>query len=178
MKFLSILLPIATMIQLSFVSGFQIPTPNNVGSTKPLPNFDPLGLSVNKDVKKLQEMEIKHGRVAMLASLGLLVQQNFHPLLENANPLAIYQYQDFVKEHPVFTPFLLSVIGIIEGYGIQKAWEYPSKEFPAKLRDDYTPGSLINLEVSDNVRNQEINHGRLAMIVTFIFTLTELLHKQ
>ena len=129
MKFLSILLPIATMIQLSFVSGFQIPTPNNVGSTKPLPNFDPLGLSVNKDVKKLQEMEIKHGRVAMLASLGLLVQQNFHPLLENANPLAIYQYQDFVKEHPVFTPFLLSVIGIIEGYGIQKRGSIHQKNF-------------------------------------------------
>ena len=175
MKFLSVLIPIVTLFQ---VSAYQIPTIRSIGSTKPLPNFDPLQLSRTQNVKKLQDVEIKHGRVAMLAALGLVVQQNFHPLLENANSYAIYQYQDFAKEFPAFTPFLLSIIGMLEGYSIQKAWNFPSKEFPSKLREDYIPGNLINMEVSDTLKNQEINHGRLAMIITFFFILTELVVKQ
>ncbi|CAM9172203.1 unnamed protein product, partial [Ectocarpus fasciculatus] len=38
--------------------------------------FDPLGLSDGAapgDIKKWREAEIKHGRVAMLASLGVIV---------------------------------------------------------------------------------------------------------
>ena len=40
--------------------------------------FDPLGLSDGAapgDIKKWREAEIKHGRVAMLASLGVLVAE-------------------------------------------------------------------------------------------------------
>jgi hypothetical protein len=36
--------------------------------------FDPLGCATIADVKFLQEAEIKHGRVAMLAVLGSIVQ--------------------------------------------------------------------------------------------------------
>lgn len=50
-------------------------------SGKPFGNdfvFDPLGLSEGaspKDIRRWREAEIKHGRVAMLASLGVLVQE-------------------------------------------------------------------------------------------------------
>ena len=40
--------------------------------------FDPLNMSDGanpKDIKKWREAEIKHGRVAMLASLGVLVAE-------------------------------------------------------------------------------------------------------
>ena len=40
--------------------------------------FDPLGLSDGAapgDIKKWREAEIKHGRVAMLASLGVIVAE-------------------------------------------------------------------------------------------------------
>ena len=37
--------------------------------------FDPIGFSDNFDMKWLQESEIKHGRVAMLAAAGFMVQQ-------------------------------------------------------------------------------------------------------
>ncbi len=36
--------------------------------------FDPLGISTLVDIKYLQESEIKHGRAAMLATLGAIVQ--------------------------------------------------------------------------------------------------------
>jgi hypothetical protein len=37
--------------------------------------FDPLGFSDNFDIKWLQESEIKHGRVAMLATVGFVTSQ-------------------------------------------------------------------------------------------------------
>ena len=48
--------------------------------------FDPLNMSEGanpKDIKKWREAEIKHGRVAMLAALGVLVAEVRHrfPLL-------------------------------------------------------------------------------------------------
>jgi Chlorophyll A-B binding protein len=50
--------------------------------------FDPLGLSEKAsqdDLKKWQEAEVKHGRVAMLAVAGSLVAENFHPLFVSAS---------------------------------------------------------------------------------------------
>lgn len=40
--------------------------------------FDPLGFSDNYDMKWMREAELKHGRVAMLAVVGTLVQQYVH----------------------------------------------------------------------------------------------------
>jgi hypothetical protein len=83
------------------------------GSTAPLRNFDPLGFTTGKnigEVKKLQEAELKHGRVCMLAGtmrqqyqvraqsctavLGLITQETFHPLFggDITGP-AIYHWQ-------------------------------------------------------------------------------------
>merc|ERR1719262_2172206 len=53
------------------------------GIVAPLGFFDPLGISVNKPPGKLlfyREAELKHGRVCMLASLGFVVGEQFHPL--------------------------------------------------------------------------------------------------
>merc|ERR1719326_1486041 len=53
------------------------------GVTEPLGFFDPLGLAAQVPQGRLlffREVEIKHGRVAMLASLGILVGEQFHPM--------------------------------------------------------------------------------------------------
>merc|ERR1711990_981188 len=55
------------------------------GVTGPLGFFDPLGFCSADDItegkiKFYREVELKHGRVGMLASLGFLVGENFHPL--------------------------------------------------------------------------------------------------
>merc|ERR1711904_575883 len=53
------------------------------GVTAPLGYFDPLGFSTDVSEGKLlfyREVEVKHGRVAMLASLGILVAEQSHPL--------------------------------------------------------------------------------------------------
>merc|ERR1711904_285095 len=53
------------------------------GITAPAGFFDPLGFSTTVSGGKLlfyREVELKHGRVAMLAALGFLVAESFHPL--------------------------------------------------------------------------------------------------
>merc|ERR1719473_1692274 len=53
------------------------------GVSAPMDYFDPLGFSTTTTAGKLlfyREVELKHGRVAMLAALGIIVGENFHPL--------------------------------------------------------------------------------------------------
>jgi len=55
----------------------------NVGVTAPLGFFDPSGLSTDVSEGRLlffREAEIKHGRVCMLAFVGILVGEHYHPL--------------------------------------------------------------------------------------------------
>jgi hypothetical protein len=59
-------------------SWFEIP-----GKLEPVGFFDPLGLSKSRsidEIKKWREAELKHGRIAMLAVVGTLVAEIFHPL--------------------------------------------------------------------------------------------------
>jgi light-harvesting complex I chlorophyll a/b binding protein 1 len=67
------------------------------GQLAPTGFFDPLNLSkdlTEKELKKYREAEVKHGRVAMLAALAMLVQESFNPLFEKRimGP-AIYHFQ-------------------------------------------------------------------------------------
>merc|ERR1712167_419132 len=53
------------------------------GQLAPTGFWDPLGISTNLDEGKIlfyREAELKHGRVCMLASLGFLVGEQWHPL--------------------------------------------------------------------------------------------------
>jgi len=71
-------------------SGARAPTALNAEMSKALPfivapkntkgwvgdaGFDPLGLSEYFDIKWMRESEIKHGRAAMLATVGFVMQQ-------------------------------------------------------------------------------------------------------
>merc|ERR1719421_1446065 len=49
--------------------------PGDVGTTRPLGVYDPLGIMTKNPEKyrRFQEMEIKHGRIAMLATLHVIV---------------------------------------------------------------------------------------------------------
>ena len=56
---------------------------SELGVQAPVGFWDPLGLSSSGDVddfKRRREVELKHGRVAMLAAVGFLVAEQFHPL--------------------------------------------------------------------------------------------------
>jgi hypothetical protein len=50
-----------------------LPKPKNVDASMPgYSGFDPMGFSDYYDVKYLREAEIKHGRICMLAVVGMV----------------------------------------------------------------------------------------------------------
>jgi len=149
------------------------------GQTAPFGFFDPLSLSNNigeKRFKLWRESEIKHGRLAMLAAVGMLVAEKFNPLFGGkiSGP-AIYHFQEIMNVWPAFWIVILTSISVIEFYNINIGWESPQEmtSSTAMLKRDYLPGNLnfdpLNLMPRDEenlckMMNKELNNGRLAMI--------------
>ncbi|CAM9434511.1 unnamed protein product [Choristocarpus tenellus] len=156
------------------------------GSGAPLGIFDPLGIASKFraiDVKKFRESEVKHGRVAMLAFIGMLLQELAHPLYNGGADLgpAIYHMQAIESDFPLAPIMLFVLIGVLEGnniYGKYSSayfgWEkQPIKEGIADLKEDFAPGDLgfdpLGLYGKDAASKQamgtkELNNGRLAML--------------
>ena len=105
-----------------------IVTQNLPGKVPPTGFFDPLNLSADKSeetVKKWREAELKHGRVCMLASLGILVQESFNPMFGGKiiGP-SINHFQQVETLFPPFWYVILWGIGVIEGYTITKVFAH------------------------------------------------------
>jgi len=152
------------------------------GITAPLGFFDPLGFSTSISEGKLlfyREVEIKHGRVAMLASLGFLVGENFHPLFGgNIDTAAIYAFQETPLQ--TFWPAVVAAIAIPEifyvlefesplrktgsTYGESWAMKTDSDRDLVDLRFDPLGLKPTDPEEFKAMQNKEINNGRLAMI--------------
>jgi hypothetical protein len=95
---------------------------------------------------KFRENELKHGRVAMIAVLGVVIGESganfFGPDIDITGP-AIYQYQ---QAETLFQAFSANVIGFIlaiEGYNIVNGWEEQGEaEGIAGLKPGYISGDL------------------------------------
>lgn len=159
-------------------------------------NFMLPGLSTGKspiEVKKFREAELKHGRVAMVAVLGILVGENFNPLFQGQiyGP-AIYQFQQADKINTYLWVFVLFGIALVEALNISRGWESPeetavrgSTSPVAELKENYVNGDLgfdpLGLKPSDPkefdlLRTKEINNGRLAMLAVAGIVAQELVN--
>ena len=116
------------------------------GITAPIGFFDPLGLTPEskEDVLVWREAEVMHGRVAMMATVGFVVQESFHPLFPGAVGPAAFQL-DYISA-PEQALLLLLPIFMTEIARARKGWVEPvftDGDFDSTvrtLRDDYTPG--------------------------------------
>jgi hypothetical protein len=181
---------VASAFRSSMVRNTNVPTIRSmkmsaedlVGSLPPVGYFDPLGLSNGKtagEIKKIREAELKHGRVAMLAFLGILVGESFNPFFNGqiTGP-AIYQFQQADDIVPFFWVGVLFVIALIEGQNILVGWESPDETAKrangvAELRESYVNGDLgfdpLGLKPTsesafNTLRTKELQNGRLAML--------------
>ena len=154
------------------------------GSLAPVGNFDPANLLEGRsesEVYRFREAELAHGRVGMLAALGFLVQENFHPLFSGAGGPAIQQ----IPELPPWIWFLMTIgVGIAESYRIQVGWAdpYDGMENVQSLKPGYYPGDLnfdpLGLKPEDPeelriMQTKELQNGRLGMIAAAGFLAQE-----
>merc|ERR1711904_672520 len=92
------------------------------GVTDPVGFFDPLGFCSAEDItegkiKFYREVELKHGRVGMLAALGFVVGENFHPLF--GGDIDVPSYLAF-QQTPLqtFWPAVVTAIAIPEVFSV------------------------------------------------------------
>merc|ERR1712224_1044551 len=146
------------------------------GGANILGEWDPAGFLEGKDkdtVFKYREAELTHGRVAMLASLGFLVQETFHPLFSGDGGPAIEQ----IPQLPIWLwGVMLAGIGYCEQVRIAKGFAKldPKTQTTKKvLREGCYPGDLgfdpLGLKPEDPaefrlMQEKELSHCRLAMI--------------
>eukprot|EP00747_Dinoflagellata_sp_TGD_P150416 gnl/TRDRNA2_/TRDRNA2_177107_c0_seq10.p1 gnl/TRDRNA2_/TRDRNA2_177107_c0~~gnl/TRDRNA2_/TRDRNA2_177107_c0_seq10.p1 ORF type:complete len:214 (+),score=52.97 gnl/TRDRNA2_/TRDRNA2_177107_c0_seq10:382-1023(+) len=146
------------------------------GITPPLGYFD-IGFATTAPEGKLRfyrEVELKHGRVCMLASLGILVQEKFHPLFGgNIDTPAYRAFQETPLQK--FWPLVILAIAIPEMYSVF-TFNNPADGYSTwTIKSDHEPGNLgydpLGLKPKDpekylEMQNKELNNGRLAMIAT------------
>jgi hypothetical protein len=153
------------------------------GITGPLGFFDPVGFTTDKSEGKIRfyrEVELKHGRLGMLAALGFLVGENFHPLFGgNIDAPAYLAFQQTPLQ--TFWPLVVTAIAILEIYSVF-TFNSPAGGEPWSIRSDHVPGDLgfdpLNLKPTDpeelkTMQTKELNNGRLAMLAAAGMILQE-----
>jgi len=168
------------------------------GAVAPLGEFDPLGFTKDlpvQEIKRYREAEVTHGRVAMLATLGYLVAEPFHPFFNGAVTGPANTHLGQVQEiAPFFFAWLTMSIATAEIFRAKVGWESPvdaassnlklkqdepefedTQTWLSKLNDNYYPGDLrfdpLNLKPKNaadfaTMQTKELQNGRLAMIAS------------
>eukprot|EP00612_Vaucheria_litorea_P002407 CAMPEP_0171457180 /NCGR_PEP_ID=MMETSP0945-20130129/3362_1 /TAXON_ID=109269 /ORGANISM="Vaucheria litorea, Strain CCMP2940" /LENGTH=180 /DNA_ID=CAMNT_0011982737 /DNA_START=196 /DNA_END=738 /DNA_ORIENTATION=- len=141
---------------------------NELGVTAPLGFFDPAGFTTDGDEEafnRRRAVEIKHGRVAMLATIGYIVPDLFK-LPGNISNSANLKFADIpnglgaIKAVPA-----LGWVQIILFIGLLELVIWPQQE-------DKAPGDIggdnwvryDDPEVKADKLNKELNNGRLAQM--------------
>jgi len=139
------------------------------GGNNVLGEFDPANFLEGKtelEVFRYREAELAHGRVSMLASLGFIVQEKFHPLFSGDGGPAI----DQIPQLPPALWIALTIgIGAAEFYRIRKGWAPLDETGKAEtaLREGYMPGDLafdpLGLAPEDGGVRHHSGEGALAL---------------
>jgi len=151
------------------------------GVLAPTGYFDPAGLmstqeQIDSSYKHFKEVEIKHGRVAMLAAVGFIIAESFHPLFGgNIDAPSFMAFQQTPLQK--FWPVVVLAIGAFEYATSIPAFESPVDGDAStnwKIRDEHISGDAglfggKKLAETDPakfkaIQTKEINNGRLAML--------------
>lgn len=144
------------------------------GITEPMGFFDPAGFSKDISPGRLRfyrEVELKHGRLGMLAALGFVVGEQFHPLFGGGIDAPSYlAFQQTPLE--TFWGLVVGSIAIAEIYSVF-TFNNPAGGEPWSIREDHKEGDYLfdplklapeDPEEFKQMRNKELNNGRLAML--------------
>jgi hypothetical protein len=163
------------------------------GVSAPFGFFDPLGFSKGKSEGKIRfyrESELKHGRVAMLASIGFLVHEQFHPMFGGRIDVPSFRAVQEINPDLVWRAgFIMGLAEIVSIFTFNSpfpgATPYGNELWT--IRSDYEPGDfgfdplLYKPKEPENYKNrctQELNNGRLAMLAWVGMVVQELVTQE
>mmetsp|Transcript_23999 Transcript_23999/g.63361 ORF Transcript_23999/g.63361 Transcript_23999/m.63361 type:complete len:229 (+) Transcript_23999:25-711(+) len=163
------------------------------GISAPLGFWDPMGLSAVPEgrMRFYREVELKHGRVAMLAAVGFPVAEQFHPLFGGGVDVPSYiAFQSTPLQ--AFWPLVLTAIAAFETRSIytfdapvevRGVWSLMTSDYegqqlqvdqsPFTIKPERVPGDLgfdpLRLRPSSEaelleMQTKELNNGRSAML--------------
>ena len=145
--------------------------------------FDPLNCATNIiTLRRYREAEIKHGRLAMLASVGWPLSEKYHPYLSNLMnkenllvsggkaPSLLNGGLD--KINPAFFMIIIILSTTIEYLAISK--KYNKDIIPGDLEfDPLKLYSTKDVKTKRELELKELNNGRLAMIAITYYVISE-----
>jgi Chlorophyll A-B binding protein len=138
-------------------SALKMSYESEAGVTGPVGFFDPLGLSTNIDAETFAQYrtaELKHGRVAQLAVLGYIVPE-------------VYKFPGEIAPGITFAsiPNGVAAIEAVPALGwLQIVFLIGAVDYYGYLVLGDTEGKGKSAEELAKAKDQELNHGRLAMI--------------
>lgn len=145
---------------------------DEIGVTAPLGFFDPLGLVTDADqdrFNRLRYVELKHGRISMLAVLGHIVTASGTRLPGDID-LSGTSFADVPAGLAAFSKIptagliqIVAFIGFLE-LGVMK--DITGGEFVGDFRNDFIDfgWDVFSPEEQERKRNIELNQGRAAMM--------------
>jgi len=138
---------------------------NEIGAMPPLGYFDPAGFTTNEPTfRKLRTAEIKHGRVAMMAALGAVVQHYIQlPGFESV-PKGLGAVNVSPGREAAIA--LILITGALE----LAVWTEDEDKEPGNFGDPLGLG-----QYTEDMRAREINNGRFAMFAAIGIISAELL---
>lgn len=137
--------------------------------------FDPWNIATDDNFARLRESELKHGRIAMLATLEIMLVPIWQRLqwLSPDFPQGIYQKVQspiLQQQFPQITVQILSACALLE------LFIFVQKD-PTDMPGDYGTGyfGLRDKTLHENQLIVELEHGRLAMIGILGFVTSDIL---
>jgi len=145
-----------------------------LGAMAPLGFFDPAGFSKSCDeegFRNLRAAELKHGRVAMMASLGFVAQQSIKFKGFEQVPAGLGAVTEEPGMYGLVALFLLS--GALE----LTAWTQDPKKEVGNFGDPLELSKFMPhlFGYTDDMRAKELNNGRFAMFAVVGILSAELL---
>lgn len=132
---------------------------DDLGAIKPLGYWDPLGMSKNIDGvdRRWRQVEIKHGRIAMLATIGFLVPYVFMLPFPGGQP-------GVAALSTVPPAGLLQIFAFIGALELWVFWQTPDRE-PGDVAPEWSNWKRYEDDaVRERKLNVELSNGRLAMV--------------
>jgi len=149
---------------------------SELGATGPLGYWDPLGLAVAKPEKfaRWRAVEIKHGRIAMAATTGYIVQSflRWPGYLSTSENVKFADLPNGILALKGVPP--LGLLQIFIGIGLMEiaTWRFYEGPWPGTVPEGKAPGDVAGelwVRYSDPEEkatklNIELNNGRAAMM--------------